>query len=126
VRDACAGLGRLEVADIKIGEMLASAPADENGVWPCEAVRDALEDVHSADIMHGARIGLFNSRGVHWRGEDGAQERELASKYRAWAEALQYSHPFVSSSLLVGMVERYEHDARREDAEAKIKRRLIS
>lgn len=124
VRDACEGLGRLEVADINIGEMLAHAPPDADGVWPCESVRDVLEDLHSAAIMRGARTGLFNARGVHWRGEGGAQERSLADKYRVWAEALQYTHPFVSSVLLTGMVRTYEHDARREDTEASIKRRL--
>ena len=111
-------------ADISIGEMLAYAPPDPDGVWPCEPVRDVLEELHSADIMRGAHTGLFNSRGAHWRGDGGAQERELADKYRAWADALQYSHPYVSSELLMGMVRTYEHDARREDTEANVKRRL--
>ena len=124
VRDACESLGRLEVADITIGEMLAHAPPDSERVWPCEPVRDVLEELHSTAIMQGAHTGLFNSRGVHSRGEGGAQERALADKYRAWAEVLQYTHPFVASELLMGMVRTYEHDARREDTEANINRRL--
>jgi hypothetical protein len=75
-------------------------------------------------MMRGAHTGLYNSRGAVWRGERGDQERELADKYRAWANALQYSHPFVASELLMSMVKTYEHEANREDMEAGIRRRL--
>jgi addiction module HigA family antidote len=124
VRDACEGLGRLQVADVCIGELLAHAPAGADGVWPCEPVRDVLEELHSDAVMRGAHTGLFNARGAVWRGVGGGQERELAATYRAWAEALQYSHPYVSSNLLMGMVRTYEFDARREDTDANIRRRL--
>lgn len=124
VRGACENLGRLNIADVKIGELLAHAPADSEGVWPCEAVRDVLEELHSSDMVHGARIGRFNLRGVHWRGPSGDQEREIAAGYREWAEAVQYSHPFVSSELLMEMAYGYERDARREDTRAHAQRRL--
>lgn len=124
VRRACAELDRLEVADVCIGKLLSGAPAGKDNVWPCEPVRQVLEDMHSKDIMNGARTGLYNSRGVVWRGEDGTQERELAEKYRVWANALRYSHPYVASELLMEMVKSYEYEASREDTEAKIRRRL--
>ena len=69
-------------------------------------------------------MGLYNARGVHWRKEGGEQERELADKYRVWAEALQFTHPFVSSTLLMSMVKTYEQEAEEHDNEAKIQRRL--
>jgi addiction module HigA family antidote len=124
VRDTCDSLGRLEVADLKIGELLAHAPFDSDGVWPCEAVRDVLEEVHADAMASGVHTGQFNARGVHSRGEGGAQEREIANRYRAWAEALRYSHPFVSSNILMSLVKTYEHDARREDTDAIVRRRL--
>ena len=124
VRDACGALGRLEVADLKIGELLAHAQTGTDEVWPCEPVRDVLEEVHSDAMMRGVRTGQFNARGVHSRGEGGSQEREIADKYRAWAEALQYSHPYVVSKLLLGLVRTYEYDARREDTDAIVRRRL--
>jgi len=124
VRDACAELGRLDIADVCIGKLLSGAPAGDDGVWPCEPVRQVMEDVHSKKMMNGARTGRYNSRGVVCRAEGGAQERELADKYRAWANALQYSHPFVASQLLMEIVRTYEHEANREDTEAGIKKRL--
>ncbi len=124
VRDASIQLSRLEVADLTIGELLSHAPLGADGVWPCEPVRDVLEEIHSDAMMRGVRTGQFNARGVHWRGEGGAQERELADKYRAWADALRYSHPYVSSRALMSLVKTYEHDARREDTDAIVRRRL--
>jgi addiction module HigA family antidote len=124
VRDACAELGRAEIADIAIGKVLSSAPDGKDGIWPCEPVRQVIEEIQSEKISDGARTGLYNARGVHLRGEGGDQERELAAKYRKWVEALQYTYPFVSSTLLMGMVKTYEYDATREDTEAGIRRRL--
>jgi hypothetical protein len=65
-----------------------------------------------------------DSRGVHWRGEGGDQERELAAKYRRWGEALQFSHPFVSAHFLMKLAQTYEREANSEDTEAGIRRRL--
>lgn len=124
VRDACTELDRMEIGDLCIGKLLSRSPLGEDGAWPCEPVRQVMEDVHSKNMMEGAHTGLYNSRGVVSRTEGGDQERQLAEKYRAWANALHYSHPFVASELLMGMVKTYEHEANREDTEAVIRRRL--
>jgi addiction module HigA family antidote len=124
VRDACVALDRAEIADVKLGELLANAPVGDDGVWPCEPVRRLLEDIQSESMLRGARVGVFNSRGVHFRGEGGDDERLLADKYRVWANALQYSHPFVASSLLEELVKTYEREADFNDTEATIRRRL--
>ena len=123
VRSTCAELGRLEVADIQIGILLAQAPIDEDGVWPCEPVREVMEDIRSKDISSGAHTGLFNNRGC-WRGDSGEETRALAQKYRDWARRIQYSHPFVASSVLMELANTYDRQAGREDAEAGIRRRL--
>jgi addiction module HigA family antidote len=124
VRQSCAELGRADVADRCIGKVLSCAPLGKDGVWPCEPVRDVMEDIQSESMMRGAHTGVYNSRGVHWRGDGGDQERELAQKYREWGKALQVSHPFVAAKLLMGLAKTYEHDASREDTEARIRRRL--
>jgi len=123
VRNECAELSRAEKADIYIGKVLACAPVGKDGVWPCEPVRDVIEDIQSELIVQGMHTGVYNSRGVVARGEGGDQERELALKYRKWGEVLQISHPFVASKLLLGLAKDYEHEATREDLEAEIRRR---
>ncbi|KAA6170512.1 addiction module antitoxin [Pseudomonas veronii] len=124
VRDACDTNSRNGKADYWIGELLANAPVGMDGVWPCEPVREVIEHIQSERMVHGAQIGIFNMRGVHLRGEDGAQEREIAEKYRIWSEALRISHPFVSSQLLLKIAKSYDCDALREDTNAGVRRRL--
>jgi hypothetical protein len=124
VRQACAELGRGDIADLCIGKLLSHAPVGKDGVWPCEVVRDVMEDIQSEPLMNGAHTGIYNSRGIHVRGEGGGQERELAEKYRKWGQALQVSHPFVASRLLLDLAKTYDHEASREDTEAGIRRRL--
>ncbi len=124
VRRMSAELDRADVADVSIGGLLANAPIGEDGVWPCEPVRDVMEELQLEQVMRGAHTGVYNSRGVHWRGEGGSQERELADKYRGWARMLRVSHPFVASNLLMGLAKTYENEASREDTAATLRRRL--
>lgn len=124
VRESCAELSRAAVADRCIGELLSCAPVGKDGVWPCVPVREVLEEIQSEPMMQGAHTGVYNSRGVHERGEGGDQERELAEKYRKWGVALRVSHPFVAAQLLQALAATYEHDAQREDTNAGIRRRL--
>jgi addiction module HigA family antidote len=124
VRRESAARGRADIADKCIGRLLSHAPIGTDRVWPCEPVRDVMEDVQSELLMVGASIGVYNSRGAHFRGEGGNQERDLAEKYREWSEALQISHPFVAARLLIALANTYDREASREDAEAGIRRRL--
>lgn len=124
VRQLSADLSRSEIADVSIGNLLSRAPVGKDGVWPCEEVRDVMEEIQSEAMMRGAHTGVYNSRGAHWRGEGGDQERDLADQYRKWAEALQISHPFVASKLLMGLAQTYDREAGRQDTEASMRRRL--
>ncbi len=124
VRQSCAGIGRADVADICIGKVLSHAPIGMDGVWPCEPVREIMEDIQSEHLMSGAHTGVYNSRGTHWRGEGGNQEREIAEKYHKWSQALLVSHPFVASKLLMNLAKTYDREANHEDTEAGIRRRL--
>ena len=123
VRSLCSKYGRAEIGDHKIGEILAAAPVGDDGVWPCAAVREALEEIGSEDIAEGMRIGVYNSRGVHWRGEGGNQERELAEKYRNWSRQLAFEYPYVAN-LVAQIATQYDHEAAWEDSEAAVRRRL--
>jgi hypothetical protein len=124
VRKSCAELSRAEIADLMLGELLASAPAGNDGTWPCEAVRRVMEDIQSEDMMRGAHTGVYNSRGAHMRGPGGDQERQLADKYRKLAQQIRASSPYVASELLLRLTDTYEREAAREDTQEQINRRL--
>ena len=123
VRRLCREYARADIGDHCLGQLLAKAPEGENGIWPCEAVCEAMEGITSPEIGRGFDIGVHNSRGAHWRGEGGEQERELAAKYRAWAERLHFDYPYVGG-VLEGIAASYEREAGWQDSEAKITKRL--
>ncbi len=123
VRRLCREYARADVGDDCLGQLLAKSPADENGMWPCEAVCDAMEGIASPAIGKGFYIGVHNSRGFHARGEGGRQERELAAKYRAWAERIHFDHPYVGG-VLESIADSYEREAAWQDSESKISKRL--
>lgn len=122
-REQAKQLARADVTDGRIGQLLSKAPADDDGVWPCRAVCETMKWMSSPEVSSGFQVGTRNSRGVHWRGEGGDQERALASKYRGWATKLGYEFPYVAS-VLNSIADSYEREAQWEDTEAKVRRRL--
>lgn len=123
VRRLCREYGRADIGDHCLGQLLAKAPEGENGIWPCDAVCEAMEGIASPEIGRGFQIGVYNSRGVHWRGEGGEQERELAARYRDWAESLHFDYPYVGG-VLEGIAASYEREAAWQDSKASITKRL--
>jgi addiction module HigA family antidote len=122
-RKLLAECDRSAVGEQLIGQLLARNSAQTNGVWPSETVCEALERSESKDIAQGFQIEVYNSRGVHFRGEGGAQERELSSRYRTWAQHLAFEYPFVST-ILEGIAASYDREADSEDTAAKVRKRL--
>lgn len=111
--------GRVEIGDEQIGQALAAAPADADGSWPCEAVRDLLEELQNDRIDRGLEIRVFNNRGVTSRSldEGGQKEWKLAEDYRARAEQFVTRWPR-TAAIFRRLAETYKADARREDARA--------
>ena len=128
VRASCAQLSRADACDSQVGQLLSRAPVGNDGVWPCEPVREVIERIAAGRVApdglaQGIKTGLYNSRGVHSRGDGGGPERRLAAKYGAWARALEFRHPR-TTRILREMEGIYENEAAREDADAGIRRRL--
>lgn len=123
VRDLCRQADRQAVGDLTLGEILAHAPADEDGTWPFSSAREVLEQLESDDMRRGFSVGVFNKRGVTCRSpwDGGGQERELAVYYRGQAERVQYSHPNVAV-MLEGIAKDYECHGKREDDEANFRK----
>jgi hypothetical protein len=119
----CAQHGRAEIGDQKIGEILSESKTGTDGIWPCEEVRKVLEECGTSEVEKGFQIGVYNSRGVHARGEGGGQERALAEKYRNWSRQLAFEYPYVAR-VLEGIALEYDREAAREDSESAVRRRL--
>ena len=92
-------------------------------VWPCRPICEALEWVSSSEVSSGFITGTRNSRGSYWKGEDGDQERQLAARYREWANKLVYEFPYVGR-ILESIAKSYDDQAGWEDNESNLRRRL--
>lgn len=118
VRELCGARGKRKEGDYWIGRLLsASAPGDD-GIGPCEVVRDVLEVISNETVNRGFRNGIHGSVGYRGSSLRGGEEHALSEQYLSWSKALQYSHPRVSS--LLGQVadeyritgEAFEQDAK--------------
>jgi addiction module HigA family antidote len=115
--------GRETVGDGMIGQLLSHSPVGADGAWPCEAVRDVLEEVGTSDIADGMCVGVLSSRGAVWRGEGGSQERELAERYRGMSRVLMNQSPF-TARVLEGIASMYDRHANWHDDRARADQRL--
>jgi hypothetical protein len=111
--------GRNEVGESHIGQVLAQAPADQDGMWPALAVRSLLEELQSERIETGLITAVINSRGTTVRapGDGGLQERELAVKYARLADNFINEWPR-TATVLRSIAEHYRADSRREEISA--------
>lgn len=122
-RALCEQYGRIEIGDERIGHLLGACPPGGDGIWPCEAVRIALEEIRSEKIANGMALRQYNSRGFHARAPGGGQERALAEKYRGWSRGLAFEYPYVAN--LVEQIARgYDDEAGWHDTEDTVQRRL--
>ncbi|WP_342561118.1 hypothetical protein NST84_15675 [Paenibacillus sp. FSL R7-0345] len=122
VRRLCGVYGRIEIGEQYVGQLLSRGP-EKHGLWPCKEICEAMEEFSSSGIRTGFRIGIMNSRGVVWRDEGGKQERELATKYHELAERIYFDYPFVGR-VLEDVAEAYEHEAKWQDTEADVLKRI--
>lgn len=123
VRERLRSVGRAEVGDEQIGQLLGRTAAGADGVWPNEAVRAVLEACGNDRMIRGMEIGLYNSRGVVMRGAGGGQERDLAHRYRAFGRQLQADFP-VTSRMLMHVADNYESQAAWHDTDEAVRKRL--
>ena len=115
--------GRGEAADISIGQLLAQKPPENGGSWPSRPICEVMEAVATEGIASGFYAGVANSRGAVMRAEGGGQERELAARYRVWAEPLYFEFPFVSQ-VLERIAKSYDQEAAYWDSEAELGKRM--
>ena len=118
-RSLAKAVGREDIADSRIGNMLSASPIGADGNWPAEAVRHVIDLFRSKPMIEGFWIGKANRRGVTTRkpGDGGNLERQETAKYRSWAKAISFEHPHTAKALDT-LADSYEEQARRHDEDA--------
>ena len=112
---------RATMTDQTIGQWLSKCPNEKEGIWPCFPVCDLLERMDAEDIRNCFGMGVHNNRGVTTKayGEGGNQERELADKYKGFAEKIRNLYP-ITATVLDHIAKSYEYEAKTEDDRATI------
>ncbi|MBK9032172.1 MAG: XRE family transcriptional regulator [Myxococcales bacterium] len=112
-------VGRADIADLKIGQVLSAAGMGQDGNWPAEEVREMLELFPSESMRQGFVTGKGNRRGVTTRGlrDGGELEREEAARYQAWANAIRKAHRR-TARVLDDLAARYTADAAHHDEQS--------
>ena len=123
VRSLCSANGLLDDCDMKIGQLLSMAPGDDDGFWPSSAVCEVLEKISSDAVADGLLQGLFNQQGVYSLEDGGAQQMEMAQRYRANADRIVYDFPYVAG-LLRAFAELCEERAEDIRSQMELIRRL--
>jgi hypothetical protein len=118
----CEKADRAAIGDEVIGQMLAYAPTEKDGTWPCLPVCEVIEKVKSEHLDIGIRNGVVNKRGVTTRlpTAGGEQERDLADAYRTWSRRLQLEFPY-ASKLLAEIAKMFDWDAKFQDDDAEVR-----
>lgn len=113
VKKECAETGHLEIAMTMLGHSLTHVPSDPGGLWIDRSAAAALNGKDAEDMRNGFRTELYNSRGAHWVDPTGAPERELATKYRAQAEAVEQVGYHRVATMLRELAASYERESDR-------------
>ena len=118
-RNECSSRECGSVGDLVIGKILALSPSENDGSWPLIPVRDCIEKFASDRIEQGFNSGTINKRGIttHALGEGGDQERELATRFREYADSSKFRWPRTARQLS-DLATFYQNDARRYDERA--------
>lgn len=119
VRTLASAKGLDDIGDQRIGYVLAHASQDASEpFWPPSAVCQVIDAVAAEHVERGFAMECFNKRGVYGKGinEGGGQERELAARYKGWADAaLKYPR---TSAMLMAISDDWTRHAEHADVNA--------
>jgi hypothetical protein len=118
VRKLAEESGRLDVADMHIGKVLAEYPeAIPN--WPPNEICEILETVNTKSILNNFSSALFNKRGSSTRGpfDGGAIEKGHAKYFYELSDKIKLTFPKIST-LFKQLAMGYEYDAKQQDERA--------
>jgi hypothetical protein len=110
-KEQCTESGHLEIAMLKVGEVLFYCPAEPQGIWIVNAAANELNDRDADEMRRGFRTEAYNSRGVHTVDPTGANEHTLAEQWRQKAEAVEDLGFARFAASLRELAESYEQEA---------------
>ena len=95
-----------------MGRLLTYSPCGSDDFYPCEIVREFIEQNFNQDLMASYQTEVFNRRGVYTPSA-GKEEALLASKFKENADGLTIKYP-KTASIYYGLYKQYRSEAKRE------------
>lgn len=119
----CAETKYTRWCDYFIGKMLWNWPADKDGIWPHESIRNTIEKLDNDNIDGHIEIELRNSRWLYQKNiwEWGEQEKAIMGKYLSMSDKVMARWPR-TSAILRSVAESYWYEAKREDIVSDLER----
>jgi hypothetical protein len=105
--------GHFKIAMDQLGQVLAYAPEDPDGLWIHRSIAEALDSRDVPEMRRAFTVGLFNKRGVHGFSK-GAEEKQIAASYREKARAVSDVGLHRLADSVRGLAKEYEQDAQSE------------
>ena len=89
-RERLAEIGRRDVGDTVMGQVMSGSASDSDGAWPLVPIRDLIERLASDAFEQGLVVGRYNRRGVITRDASagGDMERAEADSYDRMASTV--------------------------------------
>lgn len=95
-----------------LGRLWVYSPVGEDNHYPCEAVREIIEQYSDDDMKSEYRVALFNKRGV-FSPSAGREERIIAQGYKDNADYLKLEYP-ITAGIFYDLYHSYLVDAESE------------
>ncbi|MDP8219332.1 MAG: hypothetical protein P9M03_11480 [Candidatus Theseobacter exili] len=118
VREVADEEGRLKVADMHIGQVMAEYPENIEP-WPPKEICKVIESINTKSLKSGFSSATFNKRGSSTRGpfDGGDIERGHAKYFQSQVEKIKYEFP-ATADILNRLAKGYVEDAKRMDESA--------
>jgi len=119
VRELADKVGRLQVADIHIGQILAQYPENSVDSWPPTEICEVIDTINTKNLKSGFHTAVFNKKGVTTRGafDGGKIEREYAKYYQEQSDKIKHEYP-VTAKILDNLASNYKKEAQAMDEQA--------
>ena len=110
--------GRLKVADMHIGQVLAEYQ-EKQEPWPPKEICKVIDTINTVSFKSGFSSATFNKRGSSTRSvfEGGDIERKHAEYFHSQAKKIKYEFP-ETAKILTNLAKGYEQDAKWMDERA--------
>jgi hypothetical protein len=99
-----------------LGRLWSFSPVGKDNNYPCEAVRDAIENYADESMISEYKVALFNQRGI-FSPSAGREERAIADRYKRTADCFKLRYP-KTAEIFYGLYRQYIAEAEEERSRA--------